>query len=259
MNFFLQGLQFDCTLKSRLFEYGGWKMEKKVDLKLIKALCKPEMLVMGPIKARTVDMISAVHLSPRRMFSFPNSLETVCKALSQVVKKIDPDVVAGGEASGIPLATLISIYTGIPFIYVRKTKIAPPRFSVEGVMKKGAKVVLIDDAIASGGSKITFIENIEAAGGIVTDLVCIFDWVITDKGEPAEEEGRKYLEEKGVKIHSLINAREWYRQMYLAGYLSEKMFLLVDDFNRDMLGWQGDEAKWEEFNKVKELQSGGFV
>ena len=77
---------------------------------------------------------------------------------------------------------------------------------VEGVLKKGAKSVLVDDMATNAFSKLKFINGIRQSGGVVENVVIVLD---------REQGGADALAKEGVKLHSLITLRE------LLGYMKE--------------------------------------
>jgi len=119
----------------------------------VKVFCRPECLIMGPVEAVSVKMKVPVHLSLRRLFSFPETLKIISREMAQVVKKINPDAVAGTETSGIPWATLIAQQLNKPMVITRKEKKSGARFGVEGHIEPGWTYIVIDDGMAAGNSK----------------------------------------------------------------------------------------------------------
>jgi len=145
-------------------------------------------------------IVSPIYIDLRVLPSYPESFATVTEELSKLVKKLKPDVVAGAETAGIPLATAISIKMKIPMIYVRKR---PKSYGtgemIEGILAKDARVVLIDDMATNAYSKIKFIDGIKQSGGIVNDVVIVLD---------REQGGIEALAKEHVKLHSLITLKE---------------------------------------------------
>ena len=93
-----------------------------------------------------------------------------------------------------PLAMAISLKTKIPMIYVRKRpKSYGRKEQIEGVLKKDAKVVLIDDMATNAYSKLKFIEGIKFSDGIVEDVV-----IFLDREQGVVEE----LSKENVRLHS---------------------------------------------------------
>ena len=86
------------------------------------------------------------------------------------------DGLAGLELGGIPLATAISLQTGIPCFYVRKE--AKPYGTcnlIEGGAKGGSNLVVVEDVITTAGQVCTSVEQIRAAGYTVKHVVAVID------------------------------------------------------------------------------------
>src|SRR3989338_5725080 len=128
--------------------------------KIAKALADAKVVKFGEFTLAS-GLKSPIYVDLRVLPSYPESMQIVAEELVKVVKKIKPDVVAGAETAGIPLSTAISIKTKIPMIYVRKRpKSYGTMEMIEGVLKKNAKVVLVDDMATNAFSKLNFIQGI---------------------------------------------------------------------------------------------------
>ncbi|MDO4603905.1 MAG: orotate phosphoribosyltransferase [Limosilactobacillus ingluviei] len=87
------------------------------------------------------------------------------------------DVIAGTATAGIPHATLVAERLQKPLIYVRsKPKDHGQGRQIEGVLKAGQKVVVIDDLLSTGGSVLNAVKAVQAAGGEVLGVVAIFSY-----------------------------------------------------------------------------------
>ena len=90
------------------------------------------------------------------------------------------------EAMGIPIATTLSLKTGIPMTLVRKRKYGLPdeieltqktgysggKIYVNG-LKKGDRILIVDDVISEGGTLLSLLKEIIKAGIIVTGIFCV--------------------------------------------------------------------------------------
>src|SRR5512135_3750444 len=89
------------------------------------------------------------------------------------------DVVAGGETAGIPYAAWIADRLGLPMLYVRKK---PKGFGrnaqIEGDVREGARVLLVEDLATDGRSKLTFAEALRTAGCQVSHTFVVFHYGI---------------------------------------------------------------------------------
>ncbi len=167
--------------------------------KIAKALVEADVVKFGDFTLAS-GIKSPIYVNLRVVPSYPESFDAVIEELSKAVKKIKPDVVAGAETAGIPLAAAICLKTKIPMIYVRKR---PKGYGmdqlIEGELKKGQKVVLVDDMATNAFSKLKFVEGIKQAGGIVEDVIIVLD---------REQGGADALAKEKVKLHSLITLKE---------------------------------------------------
>ena len=137
-----------------------------------------------------------VYVDIRVLPSSVEAFDSVTTALASKVKELKVDVVAGCETAGIPIAAAIALKAKLPMIYVRKRPKGYGTGSmIEGVLEKGQKVVLIDDMITDGRSKISFVEGIRKDGGEVADVLVILD---------REQGGTETLAEHALTLHSLI-------------------------------------------------------
>jgi orotate phosphoribosyltransferase len=83
------------------------------------------------------------------------------------------EVLAGLELGGVPIATAMSLASGLPAAFVRKTaKDYGTRRTVEGADVAGRRVALIEDVITTGGAVATAARSVTEAGGDVVGVVC---------------------------------------------------------------------------------------
>lgn len=226
---------------------------------LEKALAKSEALIMGPVISPSTGDKFPIHITTRKLYSFPDSLLAIAKEITKILKKIKVDRIAGGESAGIPLATAVSLVSKIPMVYVRKEKRRFPRTSVEGVIKKGDHVALLDDSFVSGENKEIFIQNLRQAGANVVALIVIVDANIH---HAKEKQGKRFiskLRKEKIKFYSLLKWPEWFKILGKYGLLSAEMTKIAVDCATDAISWQNNPAKWQWFEKVKKRQKGKFV
>ena len=90
-----------------------------------------------------------------------------------------PDVIAGTATAGIPHAAWLADALGLPMVYVRGSAKEHGRGNqIEGVVKAGQRVMLIEDLISTGGSSIAAAAALRDAGADVIGLAAIFSYVI---------------------------------------------------------------------------------
>ncbi len=152
---------------------------------------------------------SPVYVDLRGLVSHPEVLRSAGEALSEALKGLQFDLVAGLPYAGLPLAVSTGLAGNHPVIYPRKeVKEYGTRKQVEGEFSPGQTAVVIDDVITNGGAKLELIEPLEAAGLLVRDVLVLVD---------REQGGAAALAERGYRLHSLFTLRELLEALERAG------------------------------------------
>lgn len=126
---------------------------------------------------------SPIYCDCRRLISFPKEREQI---INFAVKKIENECslkkinnIAGGESAGIPFASLISQKMNLPLSYIRKEKKKFGKNSqIEGIIKPKENILLVEDLMTDGGSKINFINAILKTRANITAIFVIFNYGI---------------------------------------------------------------------------------
>ncbi len=146
--------------------------------------------------AKNLLQINAVKLSPQNPFtwasgikspiycdnritlSYPAVRDFIIQAFVEKAQEFEPfDIVAGVATAGIPHGALIADRMKKPFIYIReKAKSHGRQNQIEGVVTEGARVLVIEDLISTGGSSIKAVEAAREAGCIVVGVLAIFSY-----------------------------------------------------------------------------------
>ncbi len=150
---------------------------------------RPYVLTSGATSPLYVDCRRVIsNVGARRLITAVAALK--CERAELVF-----DTVAGGETAGIPFAAFLADTLSLPMVYVRKQARAHGTASrVEGTLRKGSRVLLFEDLITDGLSKVGFVEELRQAGGNVSDCLVILD---------RQGGGHRVLDEMGVRLHSL--------------------------------------------------------
>lgn len=142
------------------------------------------------------------------IFSYINALENL-GVLSDLT-------ISGIPTSGLTYASVISYNLKKPLIYVReKNKSYGTGNMIEGVLKSGSNVVVIDDLITTGGSLITTIDTVRQAGGKVDNVVVLIDRL---------QGGKKRLADKGVTLNVIMNINELADSIYNLKIINLKQY-----------------------------------
>ncbi|MBN1937061.1 MAG: orotidine-5'-phosphate decarboxylase [Anaerolineae bacterium] len=144
--------------------------------------------------------ISPIYIDLRILASYPDVLARAAAAYSSLLHKLEYDRIAAIPYAALPIGTVVALQTGRPLIYPRKeVKDYGTRRAVEGMFAPGETVVVLDDLITTGGSKIEAIQPLQEAGLRVQDIVVLID---------RESGGREELERQGCCLHAVLTLRQ---------------------------------------------------
>ncbi|MEG1107263.1 MAG: orotate phosphoribosyltransferase [Oscillospiraceae bacterium] len=122
---------------------------------------------------------SPVYCDNRLILSAPQARNDVETAIAATVREKFPDceMLMGTSTAGIAHAAIAAHLMDIPMGYVRSgAKDHGRKNQIEGKLSKGAKVVVIEDLISTGGSVIEVVEVLREAGAEVLGVVSIFTY-----------------------------------------------------------------------------------
>jgi len=143
---------------------------------------------------------SDYYINIKEVYTEPEVLKEIAVKMAEIIEGKKIDKIAGVAIGAIPIAVALSLQTGIPFVIVRKEKKNHGTSSkIEGEIKEGERVVIVEDVTTTGGSVINAIEALRSFG-----CVCEEALVVVDREEGAEEN----LKRKGVKLISLFKGIE---------------------------------------------------
>ena len=129
----------------------------------------------------------------------PEALKMMAQEVVERIQK-GTNRIAGLELGSVPIAAVASVLSGIPMIIVRKEKKGyGTGKQIEGDMKEGERVIIIEDTTTTGGQIVKGIKAIRDSGGVVEKAI-----VIVNRQEGADEA----LAVEGVELVSVIKASE---------------------------------------------------
>lgn len=172
---------------------------------------------------------SPLYVNCRQVISSPNFMRLFTAAARRALYGCDFDAVAGGATAGIPYASYLAADLNRPLLYVRKsTKNYGTRSQVEGTVTEGWRVLLVEDLITDGGSKLPFLDALEGAGTAVTDALVLVD---------REQGGAQVLADRGVALRALVSRSEALARGIAAGRLAPAALAEVEAYFADPAGW----------------------
>jgi len=143
---------------------------------------------------------SPIYCDNRLTLSAPVVRTEIESSLAGLIKEKFPDceVLMGTSTAGIAHAAIVGHLTGLPMGYVRSgAKDHGRKNQIEGKLEKGAKVVVVEDLISTGGSVLEVVEVLREAEAEVLGIVSIFTYNM--------KKGLERLKEANVVNYSLTN------------------------------------------------------
>ena len=144
----------------------------------------------------------------------------------------DVDAIAGVATGAIAQGALVADALNLPFVYVRsKPKDHGLENLIEGELKPGMKVVVVEDLISTGGSSLKAVEAIRNNGCEVVGMVASYTY-----GFPVAE---KAFVDANVKLITLTNYEAVVEQAVKTGYITEDDVEVLHEWRKDPAHWNG--------------------
>lgn len=113
---------------------------------------------------------------------------------------VHTEVLAGLELGGVPVATALSLETGLPVVFVRKeAKTYGTAKLAEGAEVDGRSVLVVEDVITTGGQVAISTKELRQRGARVDNVLCVID-------RTEGQQGR--LDQIGVTVRALFTSSE---------------------------------------------------
>lgn len=127
----------------------------------------------------TSGIKSPIYCDNRLTMSYPDIRDLIAESFAEVIRDTYPDteVIAGTATAGIPHAAFVAQKLSLPMAYIRdKAKGHGKENQIEGLIKSGQKVIVIEDLISTGGSSIKAAQAVREAGAEPLAVLAIFSY-----------------------------------------------------------------------------------
>ena len=199
--------------------------EKLLDVKAIK---------LQPTEPFTwaSGWLSPFYCDNRKTLSYPALRSFVKIELARVIQENfgDVDVIAGVATGAIPQGALVADLLNLPFVYVRSTpKDHGLENMIEGDLRPGAKVVVVEDLVSTGKSSLKAVDTLRKNGGEVIGMVASFSYGFDVAAEA--------FKQADVKLITLTNYEAVLDVALKTGYIDESELPLLHDWRKDPANW----------------------
>lgn len=207
---------------------------KKLDTIFAEKLLKISAIKLQPNNPFTWSSgwNSPIYTDNRKTLSYPEVRNFIKIELSRLIVENfgDVDVIAGVATGAIAHGALVADTLGTPYIYIRS---APKDHGlenlIEGNLKPGQKVVIVEDLVSTGASSLKAAEAVRKAGGEVVGMVALF----TYEFHIAEDAFKK----AGVKLVTISNYTSMLKAALSIEYIKEADLQTLEQWRKDPANW----------------------
>ncbi len=175
---------------------------------------------------------SPIYTDNRRTLSYPDVRNFIKVELSRLILENFPEVeaVAGVATGAIAMGALVADTLSLPYVYVRSSpKDHGLENLIEGNLKPGQKVVVIEDLVSTGGSSLKAVEAIRNAGCEVIGMLAIFNYEF-----PISV---KRFRDANVNLISLSNYSTMLEAALASNYIAPAYVKTLQEWREDPANW----------------------
>lgn len=158
-----------------------------------------------PVFKLASGKMSSFYVNCKKTTYDPEGITLIGAAVFDAVQPYAPDGVGGLTLGADPIAVAASAESwrrGKPFkafVIRKQVKEHGTKSPVEGDLKNGDRVVILEDVITTGGSALTAIKGARDAGLRIVAVVALVD---------RQEGGRELLQAEGMPVTALFTKEE---------------------------------------------------
>ena len=208
-------------------------------MKTIERLLAEKLLEISAVKLQPANPFvwasgwnSPIYTDNRRTLSYPALRSFIKVELSRLIMENfgKVDAIAGVATGAIAQGALVADILGLPYVYVRS---APKDHGlenlIEGELKPGSKVVIIEDLVSTGGSSLKAVQAVRNFGCDVAGMVAIFTY-----GFPVAEAAFK---DAKVTLTTLSNYDAVLEEAVRTHYIDESEIAVLHEWRKDPANW----------------------
>ena len=210
-------------------------------MKTLESIFADKLLKVKAIKLQPTNPFtwasgwkSPFYCDNRKTLSYPDLRSFVKIETARLIMERFPEAeaVAGVATGAIPQGAMVADTLNLPFVYVRsKPKDHGLENLIEGELKPGTKVVVVEDLISTGGSSLKAVEAIRNYGCEVVGMVASYTYGF--------DVAEKAFKDANVELVTLTNYEAVVAQALNTGYIKEEEVELLNQWRKAPSEWQG--------------------
>lgn len=210
------------------------KVKEESGLKVAEFLLQIKAIELSPEAPFTwaSGWLSPIYCDNRKSLSYPKVRTYIRQEFVNTIAEQfgKPDAIVGVATGGIAIGALVAQDMGLPFAYVRAAaKGHGLQNRIEGVIKEGQSVVVIEDLVSTGKSSLDATEVLRQNGAVVKGMVAIFTYGF--------EIARENFKEAGIPLAVLTDYEMLMKQALKSEYVNDKQIELLR-------AWRDNPAEW---------------
>lgn len=215
------------------------KHMKKLEKIVAEKLLKIKAIKLQPANPFTwaSGWKSPIYCDNRKTLSYPATRTFIKLELARIIteKYEDANAIAGVATGAIAQGVLVADMLGLPFVYIRsEPKDHGLENLIEGELKPGSRVVIIEDLVSTGGSSLKAVRAVRNFGCDVVGMVAIFT-----HGFPVAEQRFKAA---NVQLTTLSNYDVVIEEALRTNYIGESEVAILQEWRKDPENWDPDKS-----------------
>lgn len=201
---------------------------------IAKALLEIEAVTLQPTNpfTWTSGIKSPIYCDNRLTMSYPEVRKKIAQAFAKKIKEQYPEVevIAGTATAGIPHAAWVAEELDLPMVYIRSSaKQHGKAKQIEGSFSAGAKMVVIEDLISTGGSVIEAVRAAEQEEASVLGVAAIFTYQLP--------KGEENFSIQNIQVHTLSNYDCLLEVALDMGYIEKQDMRILEEWKENPENW----------------------
>lgn len=211
-----------------------WREQMTQAKDIAKALLEIEAVTLQPTNpfTWTSGIKSPIYCDNRLTMSYPEVRKKIAQAFAEKIKEQYPEVevIAGTATAGIPHAAWVAEELDLPMVYIRSSaKQHGKAKQIEGSFSAGAKMVVIEDLISTGGSVIEAVRAAEQEEASVLGVAAIFTYQLP--------KGEENFSIQNIQVHTLSNYDCLLEVALDMGYIEKQDMRILEEWKENPENW----------------------